>query len=193
MAVGVPQHTGGRKPDRLGNMILIGLGSNMTGPWGAPSDCIDHAIELLDQHPFELVRASALIETTPYGVPDQPPYINAVARIETHLPPLDLLQALREMERSAGRERHVRWGARTLDLDILDYNGMVLKQGVEKTTDADLVLPHPAISEREFVLAPIAEIAPRWTHPVTGRSARSMLAALDPDKGGRIIGDGARS
>ena len=193
MAAGVPQDTGGRKPDRLGSMILIGLGSNMTGPWGAPRDCVCRAVEVLGQHPFELVSASSLIETTPYGVPDQPTYINAVAQIETHLLPLDLLQALREVERSAGRKRHVRWGARTLDLDILDYNGMVLKQGIEKTTDADLVLPHPAISDREFVLAPIAEIAPRWTHPVTGQTARSMLAALDPDKGGKVIGDGTRS
>lgn len=172
-------------------MILIGLGSNMTGPWGAPRDCIGRALRLLNEHPFNLVKASTLIETTPFGNQDQPTYINAVARIKTHLPALGLLQALREIERSAGRERHERWGERTLDLDILDYNGVVLEQGIEQTMDAELVLPHPAISEREFVLVPIVEIAPRWKHPVTGMTAGKMLAALDTDKGGRVIGDGA--
>jgi len=95
------------------------------------------------------------------------------------------------MERSAGRERRERWGERTLDLDILDYNGVVLEEGVEQTVDAELVLPHPAISEREFVLAPIVEIAPRWKHPVTGMTARKMLAQLNTDKGGKIISGGA--
>ncbi len=172
-------------------MILIGLGSNMTGPWGTPRDCVGRALQVLDEQPFKLLRASALIETTPYGKQDQPAYINAVARIKTRLPALVLLQALRSMERSAGRERRERWGERTLDLDILDYDGVVLGEGVEQSVDAELVLPHPAIAEREFVLAPIVEIAPRWKHPVTGMTARKMLAALNTDKGGRIISGGA--
>jgi len=172
-------------------MILIGLGSNMTGPWGVPRVCIGRALRLLDEHPFKLVKASTLIETTPFGKHDQPAYINAVARIKTHLPALGLLQALRNMERSAGRERRERWGERTLDLDILDYDGVVLEDGIEQTVDAELVLPHPAISEREFVLVPIVEIAPRWKHPVTGMTAGKMLAALNPTNGGRVISDGA--
>lgn len=169
-------------------MILVGLGSNMTGPWGSPRDCVSLALAALDNPPLKLVKASTLIETTPFGRQDQPAYINAVARIETRLPALDLLHALRAIERSAGRERRERWGQRTLDLDILDYDGMVMEEGVEQSVNAELVLPHPAIAEREFVLAPIAEIAPRWRHPVTGLTARNMLAALDTDKGGKIIG-----
>ncbi len=172
-------------------MILIGLGSNMTGPWGAPRDCVGRALQVLDERPFKLVKASTLIETTPFGKQDQPAYINAVARIKTRLPALVLLQALRNMERSAGRQRRERWGERTLDLDILDYNGVVLEEGVEQTVDAELVLPHPAISEREFVLVPIIEIAPRWKHPVSGMTARKMLAALHTDKGGKVINGGA--
>ncbi|MEO9875740.1 MAG: 2-amino-4-hydroxy-6-hydroxymethyldihydropteridine diphosphokinase, partial [Anderseniella sp.] len=164
-------------------MILIGLGSNMTGPWGTPRDCVGRALAALDKQPLKLRKASTLIETTPFGRQDQPSYINAVARIETRVRALQLLQVLRTIERAAGRERRERWGERTLDLDILDYNGVVLEDGVEQSTDAELVLPHPAIAEREFVLAPIAEIAPRWKHPVTGMTARAMLAGLDTDKG----------
>jgi len=172
-------------------MILIGLGSNMTGPWGAPKDCIGRALRLMNEHPLKLVKASSLIETTPFGKQNQPTYINAVARIKTHLSAPDLLQTLRGMERAAGRKRRERWGERTLDLDILDFNGVVVKDGIEQTVEAELVLPHPAISEREFVLVPIVEIAPRWKHPVTGLTAGKMLAALNTDQGGRVISDGA--
>lgn len=191
MAVGVPQDVDRRNWEWHSNMILIGLGSNMTGPWGKPRDCVGRVLLAFDEQPFKLLKSSTLIETTPFGKQDQPAYINAVARIETRLSALVLLQALRNMERSAGRERHERWGERTLDLDILDYNGVVLEEGVEQTVDAELVLPHPAISEREFVLVPIVEIAPRWKHPVTGMTARKMLAALNTDKGGKIIKRGA--
>lgn len=174
-------------------MILIGLGSNMTGPWGNPRDCVGRALTALDKQPLKLLKASTLIETTPFGNQDQASYINAVARIETRLRPLDLLHVLRTIERAAGRERRERWGERTLDLDILDYNGVVVEDGVEQSADAELVLPHPAIAEREFVLAPISEIAPRWKHPITGLTARAMRVALDTDKGGNIIGSGPAS
>lgn len=165
----------------------------MTGPWGTPRDCVGRALSALGKQPLKLLKASTLIETTPFGNQDQPSYINAAARIETRLPALHLLQVLRTIERAAGRERRERWGERTLDLDILDYNGVVLEDGVEQSTDAELVLPHPAIAEREFVLAPIAEIAPRWKHPVTGLTAGAMLAALDTDKGGNVIDTGSVS
>ncbi|MGI9511730.1 MAG: 2-amino-4-hydroxy-6-hydroxymethyldihydropteridine diphosphokinase [Anderseniella sp.] len=174
-------------------MILIGLGSNMTGPWGIPRVCIERALAALDRQPLKLLSASTLIETTPFGNKNQSSYINAVARIETGLGARELLNTLRILERSAGRERRERWGERTLDLDILDFNGVIAGAGAEQSSDADLVLPHPAIAEREFVLAPIAEIAPRWKHPVTGRTAKSMLAALDTDKGGKVIGGGSVS
>lgn len=141
----------------------------------------------MGRKPLKLVRASTMIETSPLGKVDQPPYINAAARIETRLPPLELLAHLREIERLAGRQRRERWGERTLDMDILDYHGQLLAADAGQTSDAQLVLPHPAIAEREFVLVPIAEIAPRWRHPVTGLTVRKMLAALDTDQG-RVIG-----
>jgi 2-amino-4-hydroxy-6-hydroxymethyldihydropteridine diphosphokinase len=168
-------------------MILIGLGSNVAGPWGPPHEAVERALAALNEAPLKLVRASTLIDTTPFGKQDQPSYVNAVARIETRLKPLELLSALRTIERDAGRERRERWGERTLDLDILDYHGEVRSKDAVQSTDADLVLPHPSMHEREFVLAPIAEIAPRWKHPVRGLTARKMLKSLDTDQGGRVI------
>ena len=169
-------------------MILIGLGSNMAGPWGGPQETVERALASLSKPPLKLVKASTLIETTPFGRQDQSNYVNAVARIETGLKPVELLKALREIEKQAGRERRERWSERTLDLDILDYNGEIMEAGAVQSTDAELVLPHPAIAEREFVLAPVAEIAPRWKHPVTGLTAARMLVSLDRGQGGRITG-----
>jgi 2-amino-4-hydroxy-6-hydroxymethyldihydropteridine diphosphokinase len=98
-----------------------------------------------------------------------------------------LLWHLRQVERAAGRERRERWGERTLDLDILDYNGMKLNETADQSTDAQLVLPHPSMHERAFVLEPIAEIAPRWRHPVLGSTAKQLLAELDMGKGGKVL------
>jgi 2-amino-4-hydroxy-6-hydroxymethyldihydropteridine diphosphokinase len=168
-------------------MILIGLGSNVTGPWGTPGGTLARAMGELDRLPVRLERASSIISTEPWGKADQPVYANAVARVRTSMQPLALLAHLRALERRAGRERRERWGARTLDLDILDYNGVVLNDHAGQSTDAELVLPHPSMHERAFVLEPIAEIAPRWRHPVLRKTARQLLAGLDDSQGGKII------
>ncbi len=119
-------------------------------------------------------RASHLYETPPWGGVPQPDFLNAVVRFETSLAPMALLEILQGMEREAGRSTAERWGPRTLDLDLLDHGGACLES-------PDLVLPHPRIAERAFVLAPLCEIAPGWRDPLTGRSAPEMLVALDPD------------
>ncbi len=168
-------------------MILIGLGSNVTGPWGSPRQTLERALAQLGEPPLNLVAASAIIASEPWGRKDQPVYANAVACIKTRLQPVELLSHLRQIERTAGRERRERWGARTLDLDILDYNGLKLNETAGQSTDAQLVLPHPSMHERAFVLEPITEIAPRWRHPVLGRTARQLLAELDMDKGGKVL------
>lgn len=168
-------------------MILIGLGSNVTGPWGSPRQTLERALAALGEPPLRLERASAIIASEPWGRKDQPVYANAVARIKTRLQPLELLSYLRQIERAAGRERRERWGERTLDLDILDYNGMKLNETADQSTDAQLVLPHPSMHERAFVLEPIAEIAPRWRHPVLGSTAKQLLAKLDMGKGGKVL------
>lgn len=151
-------------------MILIGLGSNMEGPWGKPEACLKKALEAMGRGPVRLVAASRIILTAPFGKTDQPDFANAVARVETALGAPELMAFLHEIERQAGRVRAERWGPRTLDLDLLDLDG--------KMQAADPILPHPGIPERAFVLGPIAEIAPDWRHPVSGLTAREMLGKL---------------
>lgn len=155
-------------------MIIVALGSNRAGPWGTPLQTVERAIRTLDTGGIRVRRASSLLRTAPFGVTGQPDFINAVVEIETALRPWPLLQRLHQIERNAGRRRALRWGPRTLDLDLIDYHGRI------QTPPQRPVLPHPGIAARIFVLQPIAEIAPHWRHPVTRRTARAMLQRLDP-------------
>jgi 2-amino-4-hydroxy-6-hydroxymethyldihydropteridine diphosphokinase len=152
-------------------MILIALGSNISGPWGTPQQSVQRALQALNGDGLKLIEASRLLLTAPFGKPNQPPFVNAVAHIETHLSPLALLQKLHAIEKEAGRRRKTRWGPRTLDLDIIDYHGLVRSTG-------KLVLPHPGIAERIFVLKPISELSVKWRHPISHLSAKGMLRKL---------------
>ena len=157
-------------------MILIGMGSNISGPWGTPLATLQRACVALDQFPLRVLKVSSIIETLPFGVLNQPNFVNAVAMIETALSPDALIRKLHMIEHQAGRRRRRRWGPRCLDLDILDYHGQLrpVKTGNAKA----LALPHPAIAERSFVLGPMAEIAPRWKHPINHKSALVMIQKL---------------
>jgi len=136
---------------------------------------------MLNTGGLRLKRASRLLLSAPFGRTDQPAFVNAVAEIGTGLPPQELLAKLHRIERMAGRRRTLRWGPRTLDLDLIDYHGRV------SNPPRRPVLPHPGIASRIFVLAPIAEIAPRWRHPVTRLTAATMLRRLDQaGEGGEI-------
>jgi 2-amino-4-hydroxy-6-hydroxymethyldihydropteridine diphosphokinase len=159
-------------------MILIALGSNITGPWGTPEQSIRRAIAEMAERDIRLIKASSLLETAPFGVKNQPNFVNAVVSVATDLSPKKLMDTLHEIERLAGRKREERWGPRTLDLDLLDYKGLIL---VPQNDEQTLILPHPGISERSFVLRPLLDVAPHWTHPVTGKSISDMLAGLKPD------------
>jgi 2-amino-4-hydroxy-6-hydroxymethyldihydropteridine diphosphokinase len=161
-------------------MILVALGSNVHGPWGTPEETVRRALKSLDHDGMHLRAASRLLMTKPFGKLNQPLFVNAVAWIETHLPPLALLQKLHAIEKAAGRRRKQRWGPRTLDLDILDYHGLA-------RTHAGLTLPHPGIAERIFVLKPLAEIAPGWRHPTLRQSASQMLRRISSHGAGGEI------
>jgi 2-amino-4-hydroxy-6-hydroxymethyldihydropteridine diphosphokinase len=162
-------------------MKLIAIGSNMSGPWGSPEQAVARALVALNSDGIKLLKASRLLRTAPFGKPNQPDFVNAVAQIGSHLPPMALLQKLHAIEKSAGRRRALRWGPRTLDLDIIDYDGLV------RLRDKTLVLPHPGIETRIFVLKPIMEMTSRWRHPVNHRSAAHMLRRLKGFAQGREI------
>jgi 2-amino-4-hydroxy-6-hydroxymethyldihydropteridine diphosphokinase len=153
-------------------MILVALGSNRNGPWGNPEQTVERALAALDGDGLRLLRASRLLVSSAFGRENQPDFVNAVAAIATHLPPPALLARLHAIEREAGRKRSLRWGPRTLDLDLLAYHGLV------RRPPSRPALPHPGIAERLFVLKPLAEIAPRWRHPVNHLSARTMMRVL---------------
>lgn len=119
----------------------------------------------------EVLAVSLFRETEPEGGPPQPRYLNAAIAIETERTPHELLALAQELERRAGRTRGVRWGPRTLDVDLLLF-------GDREIREPDLVVPHPRLGERLFVLEPLAEVALDWPVPGTGRSVSELLADL---------------
>jgi 2-amino-4-hydroxy-6-hydroxymethyldihydropteridine diphosphokinase len=161
-------------------MILIGLGGNLTSPeFGPPIEVLGAALAQLQQSGVRLEGCSPWFQSAPIPASDQPWFINGVACIGTALAPQALLALLHRTEARLGRRRSAddaRWAARIVDLDLLCYGDYVIGE----SGDAGLVLPHPRLGERAFVLAPLAALAPAWRHPVTGRTAAEMLAALDP-------------
>jgi 2-amino-4-hydroxy-6-hydroxymethyldihydropteridine diphosphokinase len=135
---------------------------------------------------------SGLYETAALGSARQPPYLNAVALAETRLPAPALLRLLKEIEARAGRRGGRPWGARTLDIDILDYKGLILnwnrrRSGRPRQGYRPLILPHPGLETRSFVLKPLLDVAPGWRHPVTGESARSLWRRVPKAGQGRVI------
>jgi 2-amino-4-hydroxy-6-hydroxymethyldihydropteridine diphosphokinase len=158
-------------------MILVALGSNLTGPWGTPEQTLRQALLALNQYPLHLMSVSSILKTAPFGRKNQPDFCNAVARIETHLPPESLLRRLHMIERAAGRQRRLRWGPRTLDLDLLDYHG--LQRPRRGQAIKPLALPHPEMLKRSFVMEPLTEIVPHWRHPVAHQQAVVTLRKLN--------------
>lgn len=159
-------------------MIVIGLGANLPDSAGRPAaETLRAAISLLRAATWmEVVDVSRLWETAPVPISDQPWYVNAVLLGHSMLPPVELMAALHEVERTFGRVRRERWEARVLDLDLLAVGSEV--RGADQM--AELVLPHPRLAERAFVLRPLAEVAPDWRHPVTGEGIAALIARLDP-------------
>jgi 2-amino-4-hydroxy-6-hydroxymethyldihydropteridine diphosphokinase len=147
---------------------FIGVGSNLGDRWARLAGA---ARSLRGSGAVTVVRASRVSDSAPMG-PPQPRYLNAVLEVETSLPPRALLGVLRAAERAAHRRRDAgRWAARTLDLDLLLYGDRIIRE-------PGLVLPHPGITERAFVLAPLAELAPGLIVPGTGRTVAQLLEAL---------------
>jgi 2-amino-4-hydroxy-6-hydroxymethyldihydropteridine diphosphokinase len=155
---------------------VISLGSNVPGCWGAPTATLHRALHILEQNHVFIIARSLIYRTLPHsGAGLMPEFYNAVILARTRLSPGGLLRIVKAIERSAGRRNRPRWSARPLDLDIIDYGGRTLNWPALNQTGGGLVLPHPLMHERGFVLVPLAEIAPHWRHPVLGLTAGALL------------------
>ncbi|MGH6947127.1 MAG: 2-amino-4-hydroxy-6-hydroxymethyldihydropteridine diphosphokinase [Kiloniellales bacterium] len=155
-------------------MILIALGSNLSSRFGPPRATLEAALDRLVQRGVEVKRRSRWYTSRPVPVSDQPWFVNGVAEVESDRAPEALLALLHEIEAEFGRERRDKNEARVLDLDLLDYHGLVTDPRGRPA------LPHPRLAERAFVLLPLAGLAPEWRHPLSGRSAGELAATLPP-------------
>lgn len=157
------------KVRRQWHRAYVAVGSNL----GDREGFVEGAVRALREHPLIAVKkVSDWINTKAYGGVEQGDFLNGALEIETLLGPFELLDALHEIENSAGRERVVHWGPRTLDLDILFYDRIC----IETET---LVIPHRDLENREFVLKPMVQIAPWLRHPISGRSMEGLLRILE--------------
>ena len=152
---------------------FLGLGSNL----GDRAYYLEEAISALASPTIKMVAASRIYETEPWGVMDQPLYWNQVIEVETTLEPLDLLHVCQEIEHRLGRERKVHWGPRTIDIDLLIYDNKV-------SESEELILPHPYLEVRAFVIAPLREIAPKLVlpsgRPISDVSGEGKVHPLKP-------------
>jgi 2-amino-4-hydroxy-6-hydroxymethyldihydropteridine diphosphokinase len=157
-------------------MILIGIGGNLDSPrYGPPRETLTAALAALEADGINVVSRSGWYRSAPVPRSNQPWFVNAAASIGTVFGPEELLAALQSVETRFGRVRCEPNAARVLDLDLIDYRGEVMQTPV-------LVLPHPRLHQRRFVLAPLAEIAPNWRHPLCGLTAGQLLAQLSDDQ-----------
>jgi len=163
-------------------MILIALGANIVGPAGTPIETLEAAVERMGECGITILSRSHWYQTSPVPASDQPDYINGVAIVETALEPEKLMAHLHALENEFGRTRQQRWEARALDLDLLAYHEFVTLETVKESAQ-DLIIPHPRLHLRRFVLEPLVEIALEWRHPTYGMNAGELLAKLtDSDR-----------
>jgi len=149
------------------SIVYISIGSNL----GDREENCRQAINLIEKNGIAVRKQSRMYETEPWGIKDQPKFINMAVEAETDKKPEKLLRILKEIEKEIGRTETTKWGPRVIDLDILFYDNLILKiPGLE--------IPHPLIQEREFVLKSLCEIAPDKKHPVTGKTVKEMAAIL---------------
>ena len=187
-------------PDRADQRMLIALGSNLTSGWGNAGATLREAVVRLQALSAKPVKVSKFYRTPAFPPGSGPDYVNAAVSMELCALPQDVLANLHTIERAAGRQRSERWGQRTLDLDLLAADHAVLP---DKATHAywrglsmadqkslvpdELILPHPRLQDRPFVLVPLADVAPDWRHPLLDKTVAEMCATLSEDEKREIV------
>lgn len=174
-------------------MYLVALGANLASPLGPPRVTLEAALDRLAERGLACTGRSAWYRSPAFPAGAGPDYVNGAARLDGPLGPEEALAALHAVEAALGRTRGERWGARSCDLDLLAHGDAVLPDAATvrrwmrlglaartRETPDRLILPHPRLHERGFVLRPLADIAPDWTHPLIGSDMRSLLASLPP-------------
>ncbi len=147
-------------------MLFLLLGANLN----ERANTLRRATALIGERVGTVVQRSGLYETAPWGIADQPAYLNQVLAIETTLEPEVILLQTQRIEQELGRIRHEKWGARVIDVDILYYDSLIMQTGT-------LTIPHPYLHQRRFTLVPLAEIAPDFVHPTLHKTTLELLAA----------------
>ena len=144
--------------------LFLLLGANL----GKRTQTLNRAADLIAARVGPVIRQSGLYETAPWGVADQPAFLNQVLVVETTLEPEMVLTQTQAIEQALGRVRHEKWGARTIDIDLLFYDGLILQT-------ARLTLPHPFLHQRRFTLLPLAEVVRNFRHPVLQKTPGELL------------------
>jgi len=167
-------------------LIILGLGGNLTcETFGSPRTTCGAALQILEARGIQITGRSKWYESAPVPMSDQPWYVNGVVSVETRLSPESLVKEALDIEAELGRRRTVANAARTIDIDVIAYNGVV----IEGATPDQVAIPHPRMHSRAFVLLPLAEIAPNWQHPERTESLSDLIATLPENQVCRPLED----
>tara|TARA_Y100001960_G_C14490971_1_gene736686 strand:- start:60 stop:617 length:558 start_codon:yes stop_codon:yes gene_type:complete len=158
---------------RIEGPILLGIGSNLPGPFGCPRGACGAALEALRKSGLQIIERSPWYESAPVPISNQPYFVNGVVSIKTNLGPKDLLNQVLEIEAKMGRKRTKPNAARVIDLDVLAQGNLICRG-----YGGAPVLPHPRLHERAFVIFPLADIFPDWEHPIIQSSAQDIKTTL---------------